>query len=323
MSLALMEVFNRFYMPAVSVTVAQQLEAFNEASAGAIILTRDGFEGNFMETSFYNSLAAGMRDVNRYGTNADVAAVDLSQDKHVTVKAASGFGPIRWEPSQITWLLKADTEAVEVVSRQFSELIVQKMVNTAIACAVGAIGNNAAATNDVSAASGISQVALNDSHALFGDMSGMLVAQVMDGATYHQLVGQNLANTASLFDYGSVRIVDILGKRTVVTDAPALREAGTPTKNKVLSLARGGIVVHDYGDMIANIETSNGKQRIESTFQADYTNGFGLKGYSWDETTGGKSPLTAALGTGANWDVQPGSVKHTAGVILIGDATKA
>lgn len=320
MSLALMEVFNRFYMPAISVTVAQQLEAFNEASAGAIILTRDGFEGNFMETSFYNSLAAGMRDVDRYGANDVVVPVDLSQDKHVTVKAASGFGPIRWEPSQITWLLKAETEAVEVVSRQFSELIVQKMLNTAIACAVGAVGNNADATLDVSATDGVSQIGLNNSHALFGDMSGMLVAQVMDGATYHQLVGQNLANNASLFDYGSVRIVDILGKRTVVTDAPALR---TAAENKILSLARGGIVVHDYGDMITNIDTSNGNQRIETTFQADYTNGFGLKGYSWDETTGGKSPLTAALGTGANWEVQPGSVKHTAGVILIGDASQA
>lgn len=325
MSLSLMEVFNRFYMPAVFDTVAQQLEAFNTASDGAIVLTRDGFEGNFMETSFYNSLAAGMRDVNRYGPNNDVAPVDLSQDKHVTVKAASGFGPIRWEPSQLTWLLKADAEAIEIVSRQFSELIIQKMLNTAVACAVGAIGNNADATLDVSAESGVNQIAINDSHALFGDMSNMLVAEVMDGKTYHQLIGQNLANAQGLYNYAGVRVVDILGKRVVVTDAPALRTPAAdeePAKNRVLSLARGGIVVHDYGDMITNIDTDNGKERIETTFQADYTNGFGLKGYSWDEATGGKSPLTAALATGANWDVQPGSVKHTAGVLVVGDAAK-
>lgn len=325
MSLSLMEVFNRYYMPAVFETVAQQIEKFNAASNGAIVLTQDGFEGNFMETSFYNSLAAGMRDVDRYATNTAVTPVDLSQDKHVTVKAASGFGPIRWEPSQLTWLLKPTAEAIEIVSRQFAELMIQKMLNTGIAAAVGAIENNPAATLDVSATSGVSQIGLNDSHALFGDMSSMLVAQVMDGATYHQLVGQNLANTNSLYNYGAVRIIDILGKMSVITDAPALREAAAgsdPAKNKVLSLARGGLIVHDYGDIITNVDTANGKERIETTFQADYTNGFGLKGYSWDEATGGASPVTADLATGANWDVQAGSVKHTAGVVLVGDATK-
>jgi hypothetical protein len=47
-----------------------------------------------------------------------------------------------------------------------------------------------------------------------------------------------------------------------------------------------------------------------------------LKGYTWDEASGGKSPSDAALGTGANWDQVATSDKHTAGVITIGDATK-
>lgn len=56
--------------------------------------------------------------------------------------------------------------------------------------------------------------------------------------------------------------------------------------------------------------------------QVDYTFGLGLKGYTWDAASGGKSPSDAALGTGSNWDKVATSDKHTAGVITIGDATK-
>lgn len=48
-------------------------------------------------------------------------------------------------------------------------------------------------------------------------------------------------------------------------------------------------IVHDGGDIITNIETSNGKERIETTMQVDYTFGLGLKGYTWDEANGGES----------------------------------
>jgi len=84
----------------------------------------------------------------------------------------------------------------------------------------------------------------------------------------------------------------------------------------------GAATVSDGGDLITNIETSNGKERIETTFQADYTFGLGLKGYTWDEATGGKSPTDAELATGTNWDKVATDIKHTAGVIAIGDASK-
>ena len=140
--------------------------------------------------------------------------------------------------------------------------------------------------------------------------------------TYHKLIGANLTNTPQLFQAQNVLVVDILGKAVVVTDAPALYEAGTPNKQKVLSLASGGITVMDGSDVITNIDTRNGQTRIETTMQADYTFGLGLKGYAWDTASGGKSPTDAELATGANWDKVVTDIKHTAGVITIGDAAK-
>ncbi|EPB7006330.1 TPA: hypothetical protein VDW37_002219 [Pseudomonas aeruginosa] len=326
MALSDMEVFNTYFMPATVETLSQMVERFNAASGGAILLTTDGFDGDFLQTSFYAGLAGARRRVNRYGTNDAVTPVDLTQLKHNTVKVAGGFGPVRYEPSQMTWLRKPTAEGVEVASRYFAESLLQDQLNTAVAALVAAISNQGAATTvDVSGAKKVDYIAVNDSHALFGDHSSQLIAQVMDGAQFHAFIGQNLTNAQQLFQSNGVRVVDILGRLIVVTDAPALytpavSDPAAPAKRRVLSLTQGAATVHDARDLISNIETSNGKERIETTLQIDYSFGVGLRGYAWDVANGGASPDDAALSTGANWDKVATSVKHTAGVLAVGQA---
>jgi hypothetical protein len=317
-----MQVFNEYIMPAALESLDQMTAAFNAASNGAIILSPDGFTGDFLQESFFQTLAAAQRRVDRYAANGAAAITDLTELKNATVKVAGGFGPIRYEPSQMTWLQRPTVQGIEVASRAFAEILLKDQLNTAIAALVAAITAQAAAVNDVSATAGITQAGLNNAHAKFGDASQNLVAQIMQGTTYHKLVGQNLANAAQLFQAGNVRVVDILGKVSVVTDAPALAQAGTPNKEIILSLVSGAALVHDARDQISNVDTSNGKERIETTIQVDYTFGLGLKGYTWDVTNGGKSPTDAELATGTNWDKTATSIKHTAGVALIGDASK-
>lgn len=326
MSLTNMQVFNKYYMPAIGEMLAQKVEAFNQASNGAIVLTAQGFEGDFMFSSFYSSLISARRRVDRYASNGAVSATPLAQLKDAAVKVAGGFGPILFEPGQMSWLLKPTGEAISIISEQMADAIIQDQLNTGIAAAVAAIENQSAAKYDgIADASpnvGISYSTLNKSHAKFGDASSSLTCQVMTGSVAHKLIGQNLTNSERLFTSNGVTVIDILGKSVVVTDAPALYEDASPLdKEKVLTLVEGGVMVFDGGDLITNIETSNGKQRIETTMQADYTFSVGLKGYTWDTTNGGKSPTDAELATGSNWDKTATSIKHTAGVIAIGDAT--
>jgi len=322
MSLSQMQVFNEYVMPATLETLDQMLEAFNAASNGAIVLSPDGFTGDFLQQSFFQNLGAAQRRVNRYAAQAAVTPVDLTELQNTTVKVAGGFGPVRYEPSQMTWLQRPTVQGIEVASKAFAEILLKDQLNTAIAALVAAITAQAGATNDVSATLGITQSALNNSHAKFGDASQSLVAQVMQGSTWHKLVGQGLANSSNLFEAGNVRVVDILGKTSIVTDAPALMQTGTPNKEIILSLAAGAALVHDSRDIISNVQTTNGLTRIETTIQVDYSFGMGLKGYTWDVANGGKSPTSAALATGTNWDKTATSIKDTAGVALIGDAAK-
>ncbi len=319
MALANMKVFNDNLRAVTIETLAQMVEKFNAASRGSIRLSTDGFGGDFLMESSFASLHSAQRRVDRYATNAAAGSTPLAQLQHNSVKVAGGFGPILWEPGQLTWVQQNPALAIEVISRNMSEAIMRDMLNTAIAALVAAIEAQGSATVADGGTGPVTYADINNAHAKFGDHSGLIVANVMDGATYHGIIGQNLANAAQLFQAQGVTVVDILGRAIVVTDAPALRETGSGADAKVLGLVTDAAVVHDASDLVTNIETSNGKERIETTMQGDYTFGLGLKGYAWDTASGGKSPTDAELATGSNWDKIATSIKHTAGVLALAD----
>ena len=124
------------------------------------------------------------------------------------------------------------------------------------------------------------------------------------------LVGCGTANAAlvSLADEGT--IIDAGGPGNVTLNI--VTDAGLYALDVVATVTGG--------DVISNIETTNGQTRIETTMQVDYSFGVALKGYSWDSVNGGKSPTDAELATGTNWDKVATDIKHTSGVIAIGDA---
>jgi len=320
MALTQMEVFIDNVRELVFEKLGQQIEKFNSASNNTIQLSSEGFSGDFFERSFYNSLVASQRRVDRYAANNSVSATDLAQSKAVEVKVAGAFGPIRFEPSQMSWISSNPAEALNVISNSMTEAILADQLNTAIGVLVSAISNTALATNDISATAGISQIALNSTDALFGDSSSQLTARVMRGSVFHKLIGQNLTNTENLFQAGDVTVVNVLGRPIVVTDAPALLVTGTPNKDFVLTLVSGAIVVGGTSDLITNVDTTNGNERIETTMQADYSFTLTMYGYSWDTANGGKSPDDTDLFTASNWDMFANDVKHTAGVVTIADA---
>lgn len=324
MALSNMQVYNEDIVGTTIELLAQKTDVFNAASGGTIILSTARFRGDFSRESFFNQIASAKRRVDRYAANGTQAATALTQGEHVGVKVAGGFGPVLFEPAQLTWLSEDPAAAIRAIAEGFSDALLQDQLNTAVAAAVAAVGGQTALVNDVSAltagAGALTLNVLNNSHAKFGDMSQMLRADVMHSSAYHKLIDKALTNENHLFVSGNVQVVDILGKRYVVSDIPALSVAGTPNKSKVLSVVANGIIVDNTSDIIANMETSNGKERIETTWQSDYTFGLKLKGYSWDVTNGGKSPTDAELATATNWDKAVTENKHTLGTLAIANA---
>lgn len=323
MALTNMKVFNSELQTATIETLAQMVEGFNAASAGAIVLTTQGVNGDYLFENFFTSLHAAQRRVDRYAANSAASSTALAQAQEIGVKVAGGFGPILWEPAQLTWVQMNPAAALEAISRNLAEAIMKDQLNSAIAAAVAAIENvGSTVVYDTGTGRNLTYNDINYGHAKFGDMSQLLVCDIMDGTTFHNLIDSNLTNTPQLFQAGNVTVVNILGRRILVTDAPALRETPATSTNdvKVLSLVAGGATVYDGSALTTNIETTNGKLRIETTMQADYDFSLRLKGYQWDTTNGGKSPTDAELATGSNWDKIATSIKHTAGVLTLGQA---
>ncbi len=323
MTIANMQVYDEQIRLRTIELLGQDLQKFNAASGGTIVLDMGRWMGNYTRESFYNSLASAQRRTDRFAANNAQAATALSESEVGGVKVAGGFGPVLFEPSQLTWLSSSPEEAINVISQGFSDALLADQLNTVVGCAIAAIENIPALVNDVSAltagAGALTQSVMNGSHAKFGDRSGMLRADIMTGAAYHKLIEKGLANGERLFDSTSVTVQSILGKLFVVSDIPALTVAGTPNKTKVLSLVAGAAICDNASDIITNLQTNNGKERIETTWQADYSFGVKLKGFKWDETNGGASPEDAELFTGSNWDNAMADVKHTAGTLAIAD----
>lgn len=317
-----MQVYDTLIRERTIELLGQNLNVFNE-SQGAIRLDMNVWMGNYTRASFYNSIASAQRRVDRFAANGAAASTALSESEHVGVKVAGGFGPVVFEPSQLTWLASSPEEAINVIAQGFADALLADQLNTSVLATVAAIENQAALVNDVSAltagAGALTQSVLNGSHAKFGDQSAMLAVDVMTGAAYHKLIEKGLENGERLFMSSNVTVQSILGKTFVVSDIPALTETGTPNKTKVLSLVAGAVVVDNASDIITNLDPANGKTRIETTWQADYSFGVKLKGYAWDIANGGPSPDDADLGTGSNWDLVMGDVKHTAGTLAIAD----
>jgi len=311
MAISNMAVFNSDLRTLTVELLQQNLNAFNGSTNGAIQISADGFGGDFFEKSFTKALDSAQRRVDRYGANSAVTAIDLQDGVSRSVKIAGGFGPVRIEPSQYTWMEDNPARGMSAIATAMANAMLADFLNTALLSAVAAIGNNI----DATLTSALNLSSINTTDGLFGDARDRLSVRVMDGATATKIIGDNIANANRLFTAGNVTVLDVLGKNVVVTDSPSLRVLG---KARVLTLVNGGVMIGNTRDLITNVSPmTNGNERIEQTYQADYSFTLELAGYSWDDTTGGKSPIDADLGTGTNWVKNYTDVKMTAGTLLI------
>lgn len=310
-----MQVYNEAIKQTTMELVSQNINAFNTASGGALMLSPQGFDGDFLKESQFAGVAGAFYDVDRYAAPVDVPGLDLSEIEKVSVKTAGG-AKVNMTPSDFEWLGTSEEAAILSIAKGISNGILADQLNKALVSATAAIANNADAYLDVSGSSGISHSAINNANGLFGDRSQALTTVFVNGAGRTKLIGSNLANGETLFNAGNVTVLNVLGQLVVVTDSPAFHITGTPNEGRALILQSGGVMVGNTTDIYTNLERTNGKAPIQGSYQVDYAFSIGLKGYAWDEANGGKSPVTADLGTGTNWDQYVDSVKDTAGVVL-------
>ena len=117
MSLSDMAVFNQYFMPAIAETYAQEINKFNGASAGTLTLSSEGFDGDYLQESFYKEIFALVVVLTATLLTHSQTATPLLQAQMNKVKVAGGFGPVLFEPSQMTWLRKPTQEGITIACK--------------------------------------------------------------------------------------------------------------------------------------------------------------------------------------------------------------
>lgn len=319
MALSDLAVYSEYAYSAMTEVLAQQVELFNTATDGAIALAPASVQGDFSDVAFWQKISGLVRRRNAYGSGA-VSEKVLEHLVDTMVKVAAGTPPVRIDPGMFAWIQRSPEEAGVVLGQQLAKDTLADMLN------IGLGATNAALTNEASNLLSItgetdkvaSFIALNRVQAKMGDYAQQITAWVMHSTPLFSLYANALTNAQQLFVYGTVNVArDPWGRILIATDSPNLVSFSSPNYTySTLGLVRGGLVVTQNNDFLANEETKNGDENITKTYQAEWSYNLGVKGFAWDKGNGGKSPNDAAILTGTNWDKYATSNKDLAGVVL-------
>lgn len=319
MALSDLSVYSEYAYSAMTEVLAQQVELFNAASDGTIVLESVAHQGDYSDKAFFKKVSGLVRRRNAYGTGT-VAQKVLQQIVDTMVKVAAGTPPVRLDPGQFKWIQQNPEVAGAALGLQLARDTLADMLNTAIMCAKAAIINNGATTlydGTADTIKTLSPVMLNNAQSKFGDAYSLILAWILHSGSMFQLYGNALTNNEKLFVYGNVNVLrDPFGRRYVISDVPSLFTAGTPNLYYGLGLTANSVRVHLGNEFTDNFQTLNGDENIQRTYQAEWVYNLGIKGYAWDKTNGGHSPTDAALATGTNWDKYSTSDKDTAGIVV-------
>jgi hypothetical protein len=322
MALSDLKVYSEFAYTTFTEVLRQQVNLFNQASAGAIVLGVGAHLGDFSDSVFWKKVDGLVRRRNAYGSGS-VAAKNLAQETETMVKVAAGTPPINIDPGQFRWIQQNPEIAGAVIGQQLAVEALADMLNTGLGAFyvshLQTTDNVLDITGRTTPADKLSVAVLAEGSAKLGDQSGgSIQAWVMHSKPMFDIYANALANANQLFVYGNVIVSrDPLGKLLIMTDSPSLvNTTPTPDVYHTLGLKAGAIIVDRNNDFDANEETSNGDENIKRTYQAEWSFNLGIAGHAWDKANGGKSPTNAALLTGTNWDKIVTSNKDLGGVII-------
>jgi hypothetical protein len=308
-------------------TIMQNVDAFNEAAQGALVLRTRELLGHYEKEAFFDEVVASAisrRDISASGA---ITATKLTQDEFIGVKLNRRNGPFE---VSIDSMRKSHGGGGPEASQRFSRVLgvqtakamPQEMLARALAALEAKLDGTSALEEDDTAAT-ITTNGLVDAIAKVGDAYGDLALFVMHSKPYFDLVKDQVTN--AIYRANGVAIMEgvpaTFGKPVLVTDAAALKETdGVSTgvdAYSTLLLFPGAAVLDISEPPIAALEGPlTGNEQLFYRWQAEYAYNVKLRGCQWDTTTGGINPTNAAVATATNWDTVVADNKLLPGAIL-------
>lgn len=320
-----LQVFSEFAYESRTEILQQQTDLFNDASGGAFVLDVRNRVGDFADRVSWKKLAGGtVRRRNAYGDDP-IPEKRMTQMDEAMVKVAAGTFPIRLDPSQMKWIQRDPEEAGAMFAIQLAKDTMADMVNLAVGVLVACTLSEPDVVSDVSAtvldvdageSPKATPVNLNRAVSKLGDAGGRVALWVMHSVPMYGLFENALMNKQRLFEYGDVHVTqDGFGRRYIMADVPAFNLGSG--KYVTLGVTPGAVTIEQQGDYTENYSTLNGKENITRTYQAEWSYETGVRGFSYNKRSGGKSPQDAALVSSANWTREVTSHKNLPAIAMI------
>lgn len=324
MALSDLAVYSEYAYSSFSEVLRQQIDLFNAATGGALVLQGAAHQGDFSDVAFFAKVTGGLvRRRNAYGSGA-VSEKVLKHLVDTSVKVAAGTPPVRLDPGQFKWIQQNPEVAGSAMGQQLAVDTMADMLNVGLGSAYSALvqipGVVYDATGNTAPANKTTWDNLNNGQAKFGDASAQIGVWLMHSSPMHALYANNLNNSERLFTYGTVNVIrDPFGKLLVMTDSPNLVDVPggeDPNIYHILGLVPGAVLIGQNNDFDAMEEGKTGDENLVRVYQAEWSYNVGIRGFAWDKANGGKSPTDAALFTSTNWDKYATSDKDLAGVVV-------
>lgn len=314
-----MKIYESQFQSGLTEMLTQNTEAFNAASNGSIVLRSADVKGNYEQAAFFKTIA---NLITRQDITSDSALtpVKMTEDENVSVKLhRKSATDLTFKAAKMAGI--SFDEMVFAHGQQFAKAMIVDQLNSALLCARVALANQAAVTNDVTAAAtkSITYSNLLATLAKFGDASDKVVAWVMHSQQYFDLAQNAItANVTNIAD-GVIRRVDVagLGRPILITDSDSLiAVADTPDSYFVLGLQAGALDINQSEAVNTVIDNVTGLEQLVVRSQSEYAYNLGVRGFKWDIANGGANPTAGTLGTASNWDKVATDNKDLAGVVL-------
>lgn len=324
-----LEVFERKLRDTTVQLIQQDLNVFNQASNGAMVLTSGDTLDDIITTIGFGLIDSLVSDRNQYAPIGNPAQIRVITELLANrVNSAGKVGPVGISNGLLEKIRRNPAEVAADIATQASQAILKRYVDVGIGAAYGAISSqtggsgkvNAVYTQQAPVAPMLPEGSFLPTYrdferaaTLFGDARSQIRAWFVSGVAYGQMLSDNvLANADRLFQLGNIIVYrDVSGRTIVVTDSDPLIN-----NNAVIGLTANGVVV-EAGQVTAATDTEILNENIEYYWRQDFTYGVGVKGYMVTDALanairGTKSATLADMTKASNWQLAGGGTADLA-----------
>jgi hypothetical protein len=319
MALSDLAIFNEQTHSAYAEVMADVVAMFNEASQGTMLLRAGNVTGDYSEEAFFGRVSNLIKRRNPSGT----AANPVTQMRHVRknmVRIGLGTPTLDISETYGDWIGRDMSEQAAAFGKMLAEERLADYLSRAVSVLTACTVNRADVKYDATVAPATAKMSYSNlalAADKFGDRAGYIRSWFMHTSARTALLLGNLANTTSLFSFGTVNVMsDAEGRAIISCD---LSDLISGANRLTLGLTEAAMVTEENPDFQSNTERTNGLENIMTTYQSQWSANISPKGYSFDTSliTQGVPPTDAALATPASWTRHVDSHKDTAGVLLV------